>query len=80
AYEDFGFKEQLFNAIAKVNNDDYTKIKNYSSNNDPLYRNETTEFLNRYEKILGTKTKYGTKENDNDSWGPLYKNDTELPF
>ncbi|MEB4594489.1 hypothetical protein JR311_09725 [Bacillus velezensis] len=79
-YEDFGFKEQLFNAIAKINNDNYTKIKKYSSKNDSFYRNETTEFLNRYEKILGTKTKYGTEEDDTDSWGPLYKNDTELPF
>lgn len=80
AYEEFGFKEQLFKAIAEKNNNDYAQIKEYGSSTQLFFRNETTEFMNRYEALLGNNKKYGTEEEHTDYSDGMYINDSDLPF
>ncbi|ULH21323.1 hypothetical protein ACSYG7_13620 [Bacillus velezensis] len=55
AYEEKGLKEELFKGIAEDNGENYTEI------HEGAYQkqNETSKFMNKYEKALDSKIEYG---------------------
>lgn len=55
AYEEKGLKEELFKGIAEDNGENYTEIHEGSYQK----QNETSKFMNKYEKALDSKNEYG---------------------
>lgn len=51
-YEKYGFKEELFTKIAEENGHD---LDDYSYNGGYTVNNETTRFIEKYEKIVNGK-------------------------
>ncbi|MEK5215300.1 hypothetical protein [Psychrobacillus sp. FSL H8-0487] len=67
-YEDYGFKEQLFEKVAVNNGEKYEDYSNTQSGRRT--KDITTDFMERYEKVVHDKEVVYFKKNDKD--GEIY--------